>query len=294
MLSRPDSDSGAALADWLEASVLFRSDGYLAFADVLESLEAFDFNEGAEEAHARIVRRIGLRRAAIGSSYPIAIGRRGYSASKPWIESPSYSFLVLLSLGHYYGSLRFGNGQAGDPAEIFELLSAEALGRYVGGESIRFGAPRRQPVPAGFRDAIAYLATKAIVHPQDLLETGAEKDDGLDVVAWRSFRDGRPGHAVFLGQCAIGKGWRSKYGDLKYDLWMRRVSWNVTPARAFLAPIELDLDPEEWRKTLYEFGVVLDRLRLASLLDDHNLPPELTTRMLAWCRRHAADLPTLV
>jgi hypothetical protein len=293
MLTKPDADSDTALADWLEASILFRSAGYLAFSDVLENLEAFDLDGGAEEAATRLVRRIHQRAAAIGPSYPIAVEKRGYSTAAAWDGALIYGFLVLLSLGHHYRSLRLGEGQASEPGEMFELVCTEALSRYVAGEAIRFGAPRRRPVPPGFAEAVAYLAGKALVHPQGRLETGSEKDDGLDIVAWRPFRDGRPGHSIILAQCAVGAGWRMKYGDLKYELWTARVAWNVTPARAFLAPIELDLDAEEWRKTLYEFGVVLDRLRISSLIDDGSLSEELAGRLREWCVRRIGGLPSL-
>lgn len=294
MLDRPDTDSEVALTDWLEASLLFQSEhDYLATADVEESLEAFDLTEDLEAIVARLTARIRRRKMAIGDAYPVVVEPRGYSRTGSWEEYLTYSFLMLLSLSQHYQSLRLSNGQAREPGELFETLGVETLGRYVCGEAFRFGAPRRAPVPPGFVPALAYLHGRARVDPGSPIETGAEQDDGLDIVAWRPFTDDRPGHSVLLGQCAIGVGWDKKFGDLKLDVWERRVAWNVKPGRAFLVPIEMDLDPSSWRKALHEFGVIFDRLRIASLLGDDPLSPDERSKMRDWCAARLPALPTL-
>jgi len=294
MLDRPDSDSDVALADWLESWLLFRcDDDYLATADVVESLEAFDMAEDAEVVVERLIRRIRRRRLAIGEAYPVEVKRRGYARNTSWEECLPYSFLVLLSLSQHYRSLRLSDGQAREPGELFEALGVEALGRYVCGDAFRFGSPRRPPVPPGFVPALAYLHGRAKVDPGSSIETGAEQDDGLDIIAWRPFTDDRPGHSVLLGQCAIGVGWDKKFGDLKLDVWERRIAWNVKPGRAFLVPIEMDLGPSSWRKALHEFGVIFDRLRIVSLVGSSPLSADESSKIRDWCAARLPALPTL-
>jgi len=90
---------------------------------------------------------------------------------------------------------------------------------------------------------------------------------GVDIIAWRNF-DPRKGQIVILVQCASGKNWRKKGGDIKPKLWNQLVFWTVDPIKALTFPYAFDFDsPEaedEWIYCAYDAGLLLDRLRLAT------------------------------
>jgi hypothetical protein len=91
-------------------------------------------------------------------------------------------------------------------------------------------------------------------------------DDGVDVVVWRHFADGRAGFPVVLAQCTIQLKWRPKTTDILLELWGDWIRF-VTPAqKALVVPFrhpraELVARPNSNRR------MILDRMRLCELLN---------------------------
>lgn len=219
-------------------------------------------------------------------SYPFKVSDEGLSLRTSWNESP-YVFQLLVSQGRKR-SLPDGTSCY----TLFEELSAAAAGSYLGVSqtAVVFGAPRRD-LPSGFRDAVNELV-KRIGEGNGCAnrpDVGNSKDDGLDIVAWKEFPDKRPSKLILFGQCATGKNWKRKIGELDAGKWCKRnltQSLAVDPIRAFFVARDLSTGDAA------EAGlnqILLDRCRIAALTSN-KLSSRLNSRLHEWITTSVQDV----
>jgi hypothetical protein len=219
----------------------------------------------------------------LGEVYPVV--RDGYTFSRRfnWTDRLPYSFMLLASLNQHYAELVFSGGTAGRPAEYFEHLTGLALEKYMGGTALRIGAHRRDPVPAAFPEAVSFLSAQMM---EDCgygeLEVQQSGDDNADVVAWCPHFDRRPSQVIILAQCAIGTDWREKPSELDTKVWRRHIRWHTDPLTAFAVPFFHELG-NSWRETATRGGIIFDRPRIAALVSNSDIPPQLAADMTGWC-----------
>jgi hypothetical protein len=163
----------------------------------------------------------------------------------------------------YFGNSRI-RGVAAFPERVFEALSARAASRFLNGESVRFGAPRRrEDLDPVFVRALPALSSQYLREGQ--VRTFREQlsgDAGLDIVAWRQHEDGRAGKLILFGNCATGKDWVTKPLELNVDVWTK--SWLMIPSpviRGFFIPFRVIPD-DDWNDLVIKGGVVFDRCRI--------------------------------
>jgi hypothetical protein len=99
--------------------------------------------------------------------------------------------------------------------------------------------------------------------PQLAKHTG---DDGLDIVAWRSFPDGKQGKLIAFGQCAAGASdWQDKLAEMDarsfVKKWMR-APLLVDPVRLFFIPRRVS--PGDWESAGIDGGILFDRCRIVA------------------------------
>jgi hypothetical protein len=217
------------------------------------------------------------RRIACGpDKYPFTV-EQGLLALKPEPEKSPYILLLLMSAttptaGH--------NGTA----VLFEQVCTQAALGYLGGaangaQAIRFGSPRRAPIGT-LRGALDHLCSNLAEGggcrlPQRARHTG---DEGLDIVAWRRFPDGKEGQLIAFGQCAGGDGnWEDKLAELDgrkfVQKWLRAM-FLVDPIRLFFVPRRIPKD--DWEHAGIDGGVLFDRCRIVACLQ--GLAGELSDR----------------
>lgn len=290
-LKPPTSLEAPALADWLEFNVLFGDGDGVSVADLRRMLEPLNVESrkgrgrtSVEALMGSIRRQVDLRSRLAGASYPLAVGEASYDANGDWNDFVPYVFLLLCSLTHHYPELSLKKAASKRPAELFGFLGAEALATYLMGSAFRFDSPRHHPVPVGFADALAYMEAQ-VKEPRwsESFAASSQKDDGLDVLAWKSFGDARGGQVVIVAQCAVGKDWKAKLTELDTKTWAKHMRWHVDPIRALLVPFNLDGDRKTWERMCTKAGIVLDRLRVASFASRAPLPEPLRTDLRAWC-----------
>jgi hypothetical protein len=100
------------------------------------------------------------------------------------------------------------------------------------------------------------------------------KDDGLDLVVWRGWGDGRGGQLYMLGQCACGGNWLEKGGDVQLkslQRWFRLPS--VDPVRSLFLPRYVV--PALMTELSVSSGLVFDRVRIVQALRAPNVAVEL-------------------
>jgi hypothetical protein len=290
MLKAPVSLDPDALADWIEFNTLFGDGAHVAKSDIRRPLEALNVESRrgrgkttVEALLGAIARRVTSRAALAGDAYPIKRSRGSYGRKGDWDAYLPYSFALLCTLSHHYAELALSDGQAKRPAELLGLLSTEAIAAYLAGSAVRFDAPRRAPVPQKFRTALEYLGRMAgePIWSEDF-SASSQKDDGLDVVAWKPFSDGRGSQVLILAQCAVGKDWSAKLTELDAATWSKHVRWHVDPIRAFVVPFQHGGDLKDWERMSTKAGVVFDRSRLARLTVN-NVSTDLRAKITPWC-----------
>lgn len=177
------------------------------------------------------------------------------------------------------------------PAILFERLVAVALKNMLG-TSKRFGWPYRDDgIEGNFPEAVARLAELMDERRGNSYSVSpSTKDQGLDVAAWRSFGDGMPYQAVLLCQCGIGKDLEDK--NISTAVWSDIIAFSNTPLTALAFPIHIEEWSSEKRFELSrKSGVLLDRIRLSSLVKDEQLPAELREDIAQWCNGAVEKIP---
>lgn len=103
-------------------------------------------------------------------------------------------------------------------------------------------------------------------------------DNGLDFVIWRRSSDSRIGQPYYIGQCACGNDWDTKFRDLmEEDLKniLRPLS-KVPPVRCFATPFVLS--DGNFLLAHDQAGWTFDRLRLAKIAFELAADPEVSSK----------------
>ncbi len=235
------------------------------------ALEDIKFESAVSEIATEIQRRSQL----LGAMYPFSI--RGnqllYTQSKTLI----YEFCLAVSLAPSH--------KEGDFVQLpraFEVLVRDVLICFLGNgsEGYRTGWPGDKTFeerPTKFKDLIALLHDKTgefFWNPDPGLPADPShqdvKEEGVDVVCWKSLRDSRPGKLFLLCQCACGDDWVGKFNDIdpalaKINRWMKPVCW-AWPMRVFTTPRHIPNDAY-FAQVNREAGLTLDRIRLSLIAE---------------------------
>lgn len=216
-------------------------------------------------------RELNTRAKVLGSGYPFALDSLLVNADSAWVSNATYVFLLLATV------LTWNGRRTG--IKLFEEVVAQALGAYIGGQSLRFGSPRTPPVPANASLALNHLARRlGERRASDTSVLPTDQDMGLDAVAWKDFPDRHPGKVILFGQCATGPRWREKIGEPSLDRWRGYIAYRATPVRVFAVPWTADT---ALREAMHGRGaIVFDRLRIAGCVPDARVDGKL----LRWCR----------
>jgi len=281
LLTPAASDPTEYSADWMEFEALRsieRQTSIVELAKLLRRTGSTDALEGprgdagselsqaiAEDAFSEIENR---RRACGEGNYPFEV-QRGLLRLRVEPEKSPYILLLLMSA---FAPTTGHNGTA----VLFERLCTQATLGYLGGASnavqaVHFGSPRRAP-RARLSQAIDALCVGLAEgggcrRPSKATHLG---DDGLDIVAWRSFPDSKEGKLVAFGQCAGGRtDWESKLAELDAIAFMKkwmRTLLIVTPIRLFFVPRRIPED--DWEAAGIDGGILFDRCRIVSCLNE--------------------------
>ena len=284
-------------ADWLEWSALTVPQAFVSWTsyhgdltkagsdDALETPREQEEDDFLEDVINEVEFELRLRREACGGrtgSYPYETTHEGVTYSRNGNDL-TYRFLLLMSLfGKDAGPLR------SHPERLFEELCSIALHEYLGGatavglDRAVFGFPRRV-LPKHFPEALNELCTKLGQGSgsSGRKPEGDQKDAKLDLVAWRSFPDGRRGKLIGFGQCATGADWKEKAFELQprkwCGLWMKDPAC-IDPFSSLFIPHRPSEDA--WLKAAHYAGVLFDRCRIAWLIP--NPKGELSTKIQDW------------
>ncbi len=301
MALTPDLSSPSQRADLAECLCLSRESlSVEEFADVLMEAGAFADAEVEEsrslDEHALDVAAAGMdaafwRSGSLAGSpgaYPFRFEADGSRLRAFSQCGDSYCLLLMLSMRGLDGPVDASDQSLSDARALFEDVCAYAAGVYLGVPSDAladscwaFGWPRRDG-PGSFGEALVALHDRLRESYREFAPPTSSpraKDAKLDVIAWRTFPDRRPGKAILVGQCATGhRNWVDKVKELAEPRkWFEKhlgYSPHADPLRALFVPFALDHDDDEWRGLCFDAGIVFERLRIAYFA--HSLPQELS------------------
>ena len=302
-------DTRSRLADWLELETLIRPRGVATRSDLLrlydfiedagheleidevtgEELETEVLEQGRSECADEVLAEIEHRVETLDADYPFEfdLARHQWRLSVASLVQDArthaartcYLFCLLTS------AIRDGR-VSGSTAAIrqsmanhFQAIATDAAAGVLNGQAISFGFPRSSGL--GFQPALANASRQMrLGKPLDtppLHSNGQEKDAGIDVIAWRDFRDGRPSKLVLLGQVASGYNWKEK--SVKNDTY-RFFDWfSQRPTEHYIPsifiPFPLHHECQAQAGVAFEdvavanayhfesgFGIIVDRLRI--------------------------------
>lgn len=262
------------VADWIEIECLRQARA--VGSDTLISVgRSLGYKTTDVSLGLRTMRR---RLALLGSAYPFRVANGAAAAAdaamSAWVplllmspESPTRSRLDVTTA-----------------AAHLERVTADALEQLYGAgtSSIRFAWPSEDGRPPEFPDAIRWLADRMKVRVGNAYRSPYSKDGGVDVVAWRPFPDGRSGFPVLLAQCTLERDYAHKAADVDRRVWAGWLALDVDPATALAIP-DVVGPGEEWN-ALAARTIILDRLRLATLLRDRAEPAARMAEVSRWTK----------
>lgn len=244
-LQAPPFDAPPQLfADWLELKASVTDQRKVWLVDIERAWEATresedtDF-EGAEKEFNEWLRPVLAciqRRALIlDSAYPFQLDDNGDTLSYIGVLDDTHVgqavYMLCLILSSIPESEIVDKARLKIPnstRDRFQACSAWAAAAVIGGCAYAFGWPR--PDGSDFMTALGIVYHDSMGDKEATVRdepppgaSGAEKDGGIDIVAWRPRVDHASGKVYLLGQVATGKNWKDKpvAADIKplHDNW---------------------------------------------------------------------------
>jgi len=205
------------------------------------------------------------RHSLLGEKYPFEVNDFAVVLDQA-MENSIYTYLLL--------STRPANSvtwQSPTPtqeeSDLFEELVAFALKDYLGdsAEAIPFGWPSKFGRPMEFPLAIDWLAGKMGLKLGSAFRPPRRKDGGVDVVAWKPFRDRRSGFPIYLVQCTLQKDFVSKSRDIDLRIWAGWLEMDHDPVTILALP--RSIGPGESWNEITANSIIFDRFRLLESLN---------------------------
>lgn len=299
------------LADWVELNLVMEEEPVMSMAQVTSCLaetppdDARDsefrysyeieddpdaeprqgFWEIAEERAENSFIELTERSDWLGDSYPMHVDSETVQLSAGGPGRAVYRFLILLRARQLYPDAI--DDDASVSGRLFESLVKHALGKYANTiDRVRFGVAggyRGSGLPEPLPEAIETVRRMMHEEPGSVPQD-ADGDYKADAIAWKPFGDKRPGQLVIIGQATISEGdWIDEKVAKRWTDRVppdsRLINFMARPVTAVAFPETLSLTPHAVLKGLVYSSIPIDRLRIASLLRDSDLPKDLLREM---------------
>jgi hypothetical protein len=269
-----------ALADWLEMLALTSPDGNASHGDLQRVLNRLG-TSNTDVISTACMNELHSRVSSTDPSYPFTFSGTLLRTKGDWREFTPYVFCLLLSF--FDEKKRKVKGLRHEV--MFEQLSCTAARKYIGGEALRFGSPRQDPVPSGFRDALVHLCGLIGEWAPPSSGRFKKQDGGLDLVAWRHFPDRLIGKLILFGHCASGNNWDSKVNELQPDnfcsQWLGGAKSPIV--KTFFIPFRLR--QEVFGDRAIAAKLFFDRCRIAHWADNKEFKTITKGANERWCKQ---------
>jgi hypothetical protein len=297
--------SGSATLDTALVDELISEDHFEDLYDnaAIPGAPDWDVREAAlETADRLILKEIRRRSDLLGQYYPFDLKK---SATLVYLEERSSSSVYEFCLSFSLTRHNIKMSPANKAVQAFELVAGQAIRAFMGdgAEFFRLGWPPEcaHGRTGKFSEAVKVLCERTngewaflerSKHPAPPAEQG---DNGIDIVVWKPFGtlDKRLGVQMVLGQCACGKEDAlddKKWGEMSPDTVEVEHQGIISHAgylRCLAIPHHLP-HPSRWNTAVAKGGVLLDRIRLTWIAENHMDAGELKPRL----QPHIAVLAT--
>lgn len=285
MISGVNSLSSDESADLVEAIVLTSKSNAIGMAEIEKVVNGFQPRIGIrlDSALATMKRRENL----LGADYPIEVLPSAFRKRDQWSRLWYASFLPMSPHSVFRTQMKVDDIQV--CAEIFERTATVAIRELLGGpaEALRFAWPSEFGRPQEFSDAIRWLSEKMGLRVGAGFRPPRRKDGGVDVVAWRPFKDGRSAFPVVLAQCTIQADVLTKSLDIDLRNWSNWLMLLRDPVTVLTVPFVLTASSEDWNE-VSQRHMILDRFRLVELLQKSGIEPSEVEGMSRFLASHFA------
>jgi hypothetical protein len=285
-LQVPASTNPVELADWAEAVIFSEDLELLSKAEIKRRMAPAGAPEDADLS--LMLGEVRRRSGASGSAYPFKADLNVIERLRT-VDSLVYEALLLLSLQH----TEFRTKKRWNTANlIMDRLARDALAGYMGPGStaVRFAWPASDGRPKDFQAAVRWLAALLDLQVGSGPMNPDKKDGGVDVVAWRRFRDGRSKYAIVLAQCTFQLDYRAKARDIFLNYWTSWILFGWDPQVALAVPFVVGIHDPVWDDLHYSSALVFDRTRILECLDGVALSAGDVRLMQSWVSHERAAL----
>lgn len=263
------------IATWLEFYITFKKDD-VSKAELQRLIQDSSGSEPTNEFLDDIWQEMEFREHWYGKDPPFTVRLREITYNIDWESFPEYMICLILNLDGVVEN----HSKTG---KLFERLSCEAIKNYMGGDALIYGFPQKQSIKE-----IADIIGERFNHSP----TKNFKDRGVDIIAWRSFGDGRKSKVVALFQCAAGANWKSKLLEVPMTAWRTYISWaDSIPMKGFATPAVIE--DEIFFESMLTGGLMFDRPRIyRNIKGNININQTLRDELLIWCHdkiKHIAN-----
>jgi hypothetical protein len=265
------------LADWLELLAITTADGNASHGNLQRELNRLAA-ENIVGVCMDTMSELRRRTESTGSNYPFTFTGTLLESIGDWRDYVPYVFCLLLSFADDQKKKVRGLHHE----VMFEQLSCIAARNYIGGEVVRFGAPRLE-LPPGFKRALVELCNRLQEWTPSTTRIRGQKDGNLDLVAWKHFPDRQTGKLILFGHCASGKNWDTKINELQphdfCNLWLASGASPIV--KTFFIPHRLPA--EEFAIRSVPAKLFFDRCRIAHCVSNDEFIHNTSNGSLKWC-----------
>ena len=289
-----------ALADWLEASLLF-DEKEIAKSDVVDVLlEEQICDNGAQDLANEIAdlgwSKISLRQSWGGVSPDLSIAANRLTFHADWRGDPIRAFFVMLSILQLYPDWSERHRNFPVQGELFEKVAEEICPCLLPGwTTVRTGWSPDNAVSINMvvTDLCERLNTTGNSQLDDWTSDAAN-DGGLDIVCYREFPDAREATPTYFLQCASGTNWRKKINTPNAISWMKYLNSAVQPGTGIVAPFFISTK-EVRLAGLNGQVTVFDRIRLlqAAYENQISLSEQVITKLSNGLIKGWQNIPTI-
>lgn len=248
--------------EWIELNIL-RDYKPLSKSDIVTLSESLD-----ESEVDGILSEMDWR----GQSYhnPVYVVENNTVIPKfSWQDVPEYFLCLYYS---YFGANDYSGG-----TKLFEQISANALQNFLEGKVYTLGFP----ASTGFNQALDQIS-RVCFEQRNMPADGSYNDDGVDVVGYKLFDDGRSSNLYVLLQCAAGKHWTSKK-PIAMNRWTNYLVWYTDNIITSISTVEY-VPSKDWNKRTSTYGMLFDRLRIQNYLYKNGIDNSLREVTTDWCQ----------
>ena len=255
------------IADWIELA--FLASGHKGNTTHKIQKWANDWANLSELQVASGIKTMERRSGLLGSKYPFEVNDFAIVFNQS-MELSSYIYLLLITRPSFSVSWQTA-APTQEESDLFEEFVALALKDYLGepGEAIPFGWPSKFGRPQEFPLAIDWLADKLGLKLGSAFRPPRRKDGGVDVVAWKPFKDRRSGFPIYLVQCTLQKEFISKSRDIDLRIWAGWLEMDHDPVSILAIPRSI-APGESWNEITAN-SIIFERFRLGESIK-HPLP----------------------